>query len=66
MEPKWNSSDILPQSIVDLLSEELGDVEAEENSDSDFESDVSSDHFFFFQDVEKKVGLKSPKLHTPR
>ena len=30
MEPKWNSSDILPQSIVDLLSEELDDVEAEE------------------------------------
>ena len=22
--------------------------------------------FFFFEDVEKKVGLKSPKLHTPR
>ena len=21
---------------------------------------------FFFEDVEKKVGLKSPKLHTPR
>ena len=35
MEPKWNSSDILPQSIVDLLSEELGDVESDENSDSD-------------------------------
>ena len=24
VEPKWNSTDILPQSIVDLLSEELG------------------------------------------
>ena len=23
-------------------------------------------NFFFFEDVEKKVGLKSPKLHTPR
>ena len=22
--------------------------------------------FFLFEDVEKKVGLKSPKLHTPR
>ena len=22
--------------------------------------------FFFFEDVEKKVGLKSPKFHTPR
>ena len=40
MKPKWNSTDILPQSIVDLLAEELGDVEAQENS----ESDVGSDH----------------------
>ena len=23
-------------------------------------------NFLFFEDVEKKVGLRSPKLHTPR
>ena len=44
MEPKWNSTDILPQNIVDLLAEGLGYLEAEENSDSDIESDVGSDH----------------------
>ena len=26
MEPKWNSTDILPQNIVDLLAEEPGDL----------------------------------------
>ena len=38
MEPQWNSTDILPQNIVDLLAEEPGDLETDENSDSDIES----------------------------
>ena len=50
MEPKWNSTDILPQNIVDLLAEEPGDLEAEENSDSDVESDVGSDHELIYSE----------------
>ena len=50
MEPKWNSTDILPQKIVDLLAEEFGDLEAEENSDSDVESNVGSDHELIYSE----------------
>ena len=50
VEPKWNSTDILPQNIVDLLAEEPGDLEAEENSDSNIESDVGSDHELIYSE----------------
>ena len=44
LEPKWNSGDILPQNIVDLLVEEGDFEDAEEEDDSDVESNVGSDH----------------------
>ena len=34
LEPKWNSGDILPQNIVDLLVEEGDFEDAEEEDDS--------------------------------
>ena len=50
MEPEWNSTDMLPQSIVDLLAEELGAAEADENRDSDVEGDVGSDHELIYSE----------------
>ena len=50
LEPKWNSGDILPQNIVDLLLEEGDFEDAEEEDDSDVESDVGSDQELIFSE----------------
>ena len=50
LEPKWNSGDILPQNIVDLLVEEGDFKDAEEEDDSDVESNVGSDHELIFSE----------------
>ena len=54
MGPKWNSTDILPQNIVDLLAKEPGNLESDENSDSDIESDVGSDHELYSEDSDEE------------
>ena len=56
VEPKRNSTGILPQNIVDLLAEEPGDLEAEENSDFDVESDVGSDHELIYSEDSNEEG----------
>ena len=54
MEPKWNSTDILPQNIADLLAKEPGNLESDENSDSDIESDVGSDHELYSENSDEE------------